>query len=43
MSEKLRVDAIDEILAGISVLLDSQSFVNKGKGLLGKTFDLKSA
>ena len=36
MSEKLRVDAIDEILAGISVLLDSQSFVNKGKGLLGE-------
>ena len=43
MSEKLRVDAIDEILAGISVLLDSQSFVTKGKGLLGRTFDLKSA
>ena len=43
MSEKLRVDAIDEILAGISVLLDSQSFVDKGKGLLGRTFDLKSA
>ena len=42
-SQKLRVDAIDEILAGISILLDSQSFVNKGKGLLGRTFDLKSA
>ena len=43
MSEKLRVDAIDEILGGISILLDSQSFVNKGKGLLERTFDLKSA
>ena len=42
MSEKLRVDAIDEILAGISVLLDSEIFAGKNKGLLGRTFDLKS-
>jgi hypothetical protein len=43
MAEKLRVDAIDEIVAGISVLLDSNDFETKCKGLLGRTFDLKSA
>ena len=43
MAEKLRVDAIDEILAGISVLLDSEGFAGRNKGLLGRTFDLKSA
>ena len=43
MAEKLRVDAIDEILAGISVLLDSEGFADRNKGLLGRTFDLKSA
>ena len=37
------VDAIDEILAGISVLLDSEIFAGKNKGVLGRTFDLKSA
>ena len=43
MTEKLRVDAIDEIVAGVSVLLDSDDFGAKPKGLLGRTFDLKSA
>lgn len=43
MTEKLRVDAIDEIVAGISVLLDSHEFGTRSKGLLGRTFDLKSA
>ena len=44
MEEKLRVDAIDdEIVAGISVLLDSNDFEAKCKGLLGRTFDLTSA
>jgi hypothetical protein len=35
MAEKLRVDAIDEIVVGISVLLDSDEFDVKYKGLLG--------
>lgn len=43
MTEKLRVDAIDEIVAGLSVLLDSKDFGARSKGLLGRTFDLKSA
>ena len=38
MAEKLRVDAIDEILAGISVLLDSEGFTGKNKGLLWEDF-----
>jgi hypothetical protein len=43
MSEKLRVDAIDEILAGISTLLDSKNLKRRCEGVLGRTFDLKSA
>ena len=43
MSEKLRVDAIDEILAGISILLDSKNLKRRCEGVLGRTFDLKSA
>lgn len=37
------MDAIDEIVAGISVLLDSNDFGVKCRGILGRTFDLKSA
>lgn len=42
MAEKGRVYAIDEIITGISVLLDSNDFRVKCKGFLGRTFDLKS-
>lgn len=43
MTEKLRVDSIDEIVAGISVLMDTDGFGARATGLLGRTFDLKSA
>ena len=43
MTEKLRVDSIDEIVAGISVLMDTDGFGTRATGLLGRTFDLKSA
>jgi len=43
MFEKIRVDAIDEILAGISILLDSEKLSKNCTGVLGRTFGLKSA
>ena len=43
MTEKLRVDSIDEIVASIAVLLDSKIFEPCDKGFCGRTFDLKSA
>ena len=43
MTEKLRVDSIDEIVSGISVLMDTDRFGARATGLLGRTFDLKSA
>ena len=43
MTEKLRVDSIDEIVAGISILMDTDGFGARATGLLGRTFDLKSA
>ena len=43
MTEKLRVNPINEIVAGISVLMDTDEFGARATGLLGKTFDLKSA
>ena len=36
MAEKLRVDAIDEIVAGISVLLDSNDFEVNAKVFLAE-------
>ena len=39
----MRVDSIDEIVAGISVLMDTDGFGARATGLLGRTFDLKSA
>ena len=43
MTEKLRVDSTDEIVATIAVLLDSNVFGVDDKGPCGRTFDLKSA
>eukprot|EP00435_Cladocopium_sp_Y103_P059935 s673_g21.t1 len=43
MSEKLRIDSIDEVMACLSILLDNVSSGQKLSGVLGRTFDLKAA
>ena len=43
LTEKFRVNSIDEIVAGLAVLIDANVFDLGTAGLCGCTFDLKSA
>eukprot|EP00435_Cladocopium_sp_Y103_P030658 s4259_g7.t1 len=43
MGEKLKIDSIDEVMACLSILLDGNDNGKKTAGILGRTFDLKSA